>query len=516
MENSDSANGCRAHPITFAVSDPEDPTNWPKSKKRATVAALCLLTFTSVFGSSSYAPGQQHLVKQYHISLHVASTGLSLYVLGFATGPLIWAPLSELYGRKLPYMLSWSLMIACIAPSAFANNITVILLFRFFAGCCAGCPLNNGAGRISDMYYTTPKAQGKAVAWYSFCALSGPCFGSLVGFFVAASGWHGLWVVRVHLFLCIVCWPLVFILPESHGPTLLRRRACALRAQGYPNAHSYEELEPTKSQDIIQNHLLRPAKMLMFEPICQGAAIWISLAYGIIYFFLEVFPVVFITQHNIPFRLCGVMFLPITVGMVIVPISYQYLTELFARLPLPGVVPKGKVLAPPESRLKLVISACVVMPISLFWFGWTSGPETHWVGPALAGLAFGYSVVVIFMCFISYMTQTYGIYYSSSSAANMCMRSIVAAVLPITANLLLDTMGTKWGLSLFGFLSLGLIPIPLIFIRYGEQLRARSLYAQEADAVIARLRARQDEDKTNLKHPDLDAPPSKEQKHGAV
>jgi non-ribosomal peptide synthetase component E (peptide arylation enzyme) len=57
--------------------------------------------------------------------------------------------------------------------------------------------------------------------------------------------------------------------------------------------------------------------------------------------------------------------------------------------------------------------------------------------------------------------------------------------------------------SLFGFLSLGLIPIPLIFIRYGEQLRARSRYAQEANVVIARLRAGQDEDKTDVEHPDL-------------
>ena len=40
-------------------------------------------------------------------------------------------------------------------------------------------------------------------------------------------------------------------------------------------------------------------------------------------------------------------------------------------------------------------------------------------------------------------------------------------------------------MSIFGFLSLGLIPIPIIFIRYGLQLRTRSHFASEADSIIA-------------------------------
>ncbi|KAI0306294.1 MFS general substrate transporter [Multifurca ochricompacta] len=508
MDKSDGASNHHSDLVTFGVNDPEDPVNWSSVKKLFNTSILCVLAFTSVFGSSSYAPGQGQIMKQYHVSVDVASLGLSFYVLGFAMGPLI-CPLSEFRGRKLPYMISWPLMIASIAPSAFAKNVVVILLFRFFTGCCAACALNNGSGAISDVYHNNPPAQGKGV---SFCPLSGPCFGSLVGFFVAASGWHGLWVVRVHLILSAACWPLVFMLKETHGPTLLRRRARALRAQGHANAYSHEEIEPSKPRDIIQNHLLRPAKMFIHEPICQGAGIWISLAYGIVYFFFEVYPVIFITQHNIPFRLCGLMFLPIVAGMFVLIAGYQPLTRLFARLPLPGIVPQGKVLAPLESDLKLVISACVGVPISLFWLGWTSGRETHWIAPALAGVVFGYSMVAIFICFIGYMTRIYKIYSASSSAANTCIRSIVAAGFPVATHRLLDAMGTKWGLSLFGFLSFGMLPIPLIFIRYGDELRARSRYAREADVLIARLSARQDEEKTNVEHLDSLSSKGQEQK----
>lgn len=45
--------------------------------------------------------------KDLHMSVEVAILGLSVYVLGFGLGPLVWAPLSEIYGRVRthPYFL---------------------------------------------------------------------------------------------------------------------------------------------------------------------------------------------------------------------------------------------------------------------------------------------------------------------------------------------------------------------------------------------------------------------------
>src|SRR5712675_2777132 len=109
---------------------------------------------------------------------------------------------------------------------------------------------------------------------------------------------HRFWVLRMHFILCFAFWPLVFILPETYGPTILKRRARALRVKGNLHAYSHEELEHAKLGDIAKIHLLRPLSelirsmttyvgltqsqgMLLYEPICQGSAIWIGLAYGI-------------------------------------------------------------------------------------------------------------------------------------------------------------------------------------------------------------------------------------------
>jgi len=271
-----------------------------------------------------------------------------------------------------------------------------------------------------------------------------------------------------------------------------------MRAQGHSHAFAQQELElkPTHLWDITQNHLLRAAKMLIYEPICQGAAIWIALAYGIIYSFFEVYPIVFVGQHNIPFRLCGLMFLFIPVGMLVALILYQWLTNRSTRLPLPifGFVTKDVAPTDPENELVLVLSACVAMPISLFWFGWSSGPETHWVVPALAGIVFGYSMAAIFICFLAYIAQVYTIYSSSAGAANSFMRSIFAAAFPLVTRSLVKATGTKLAVSIFAFIFLGSIPIPLILIRNGKKLRARSRYAQEARRVITGMGAYKNEE----------------------
>ncbi|THH19253.1 hypothetical protein EW146_g1874 [Bondarzewia mesenterica] len=541
--------------VTFSGDDPEDPVNWPTTKKVVAIIELCVLAFCSVFGSSSYAPGQQQLERVYGINDIAASSGLTLYVLGFAVGPLVCqslvfillrqiaepeelyagGPMSEMYGRKSAYMLSWPLMIGAITPSAFANDIVVILLFRFLTGCCAACALNNGSGVITDMYHNDIQAQSRAIAWYSFCPLSGPCFGSLVGFFVAAATDHGssLWVVRVHFFFALACWPLVFLLPETHGPSILAARAQRLRAQGQSQARAAHEVERRSRMQIVQKHILRPTRaylssslfcivdrvfssflldggandarieMLLYEPINQGAAIWISLAYGIIYFFFEAYPVVFIIQVR---NRLG----PISMSSVFPNLTLRLSSSLTnpAWHPVPAVRPA---LPPdparPAARRGPRAPADVPVLVCLSGFR-TSGPETHWIAPALAGIAFGYSMMAIFMCFLAYVSQTYTVYASSASACNVFVRSVVASAFPVFANSLLRAVGTKWGVSLFGFLSLGLIPIPLFFIRYGETLRARSKFAREAREVLELMKERKEglaEEKTQVAVEEADA-----------
>ncbi|PAV19830.1 MFS general substrate transporter [Pyrrhoderma noxium] len=391
-------------------------------------------------------------------------------------------------------MISWPLLIASTTPSAWADNLPVIMIFRFLSGCMSACPLNKHHIRSVFIH---PRKLGKAIGYYSFTPLSGPILGSTLGPFIAAHLTHGLWVIRVHWIMVIVFWPLVFFLPETYGPTILTRRAKELRKQGEKNTFAAHELEAASKIALFKSHIGRPITMLLIEPIIIGAAIWVSLAYSIIYFFFEAYPVVFVDQNNFEFQLAGLPFLAIYLGMFICVISTDILTQKSRHVEIPFVDPPhtGTPSQAPEAGLKVVLIACFLMPISMFWFAWTSKGNIHWISPTLAGIPFGYSMLSIFYAFSAYSTRNFGIYSSSASASNTLARSIIASIFPILAHPILEKLGTDWGVSLFGFLSLGLIPIPILFVRYGPALRKRSRFIRESMRIEVEMRHRKEEEK---------------------
>ncbi|TBU25470.1 MFS general substrate transporter [Dichomitus squalens] len=450
--------------ITFEHDDPDDPKNWSVQKKHLTVALASLYAFSGIFGSAFYAPGEPELREKYGVSADVSSLGLTLYVLGFGLGPLY----------------------SSTACSAFIPNIAAILVFRFISGCATAAALTNGPAVMADLYPHDLRGLGRSTRRFALCAFTAPCLATLFGFFVAART-HGSWVLKVQFFFSVAIWPLFWVFPETYSPKILAQRASALRKSGRVNAVAAHEMYPMTMKDIIHGRILRPFKMILYEPILQGATIWISITYGILYFYFEMYSVVFFVQHDIPFELCGLMFLFVLFGMVLSVVTFDTMLKISERMRIPVVERIDPGLPAEETQLKIVIPACLLLPASLFWFAWSSGPGTHWIVPALAGIPFGYATLSMFFAFTAYVSRTFTLYASSASSANTIVRSIIAAIFPVVAHTITDNVGTEWGISIFGFISLALIPIPFIFVRYGPELRDRSRYAREARQLAARL-----------------------------
>ncbi len=123
---------------------PDDPLhgqNWPLRKKILTAAMLGYTTMIAAFASSVFSTATRIIAAEYGVSTEVGILGVSLYVLGFATGPLFWAPLSELRGRRLPIWLSMFGFTLFSFATATAKDLQTILITRFFAGFCAASPL---------------------------------------------------------------------------------------------------------------------------------------------------------------------------------------------------------------------------------------------------------------------------------------------------------------------------------------------------------------------------------------
>lgn len=130
---------------------------------------------------------------------------------------------------------------------------------------------------------------------------------------------------------------------------------------------------------------------------------------------------------------------------------------------------------PPEAMVSVVCIAAVLIPIGELWFAWTCAPASiHWIVPIIAGIPFGAGNTGVFIYATNYLTHSYGIYAASALAGNSVMRSILGGVLPLVGPYMYSGIGPNWSGTLLGLLEVAIIPIPVIFYKYGYKIRRKS------------------------------------------
>lgn len=254
--------------------DPQNPRNWRLRRKIIVTLQLGLTTMGASFASSSFSPTFNALEEVFGVSRTVATLSLSLFVLGFAFGPLAFAPISELYGRKISFLPAYFVFGCFLIAVATAENIQTVLLCRFFAGLMASAPISNVAGSLADMY--DDKSRGLAVVLYSVAVIGGPTVGPLVGAAITNSylGWRFTEYITSFLIFFVFILD-VFFLPETYAPVILQRKANHLRhVTGNWALHSKLDEKELTLKEVVERNLVRPLRMLVTEPIILLLAIY--------------------------------------------------------------------------------------------------------------------------------------------------------------------------------------------------------------------------------------------------
>lgn len=123
------------------AKDPLHPQNWSMRQKIIMSVVLAYSTFVSSFASAIYSAAIVEISPQFHISTEAAILGLTLYVLGFASGPTLWAPGSELIGRRWPIIVGVFGYAIFTVGTATGKDAQTLMLTRFFAGFFAASPI---------------------------------------------------------------------------------------------------------------------------------------------------------------------------------------------------------------------------------------------------------------------------------------------------------------------------------------------------------------------------------------
>ncbi|EED14327.1 bicyclomycin resistance protein, putative [Talaromyces stipitatus ATCC 10500] len=450
--------------------DPLNPQNWPSSTKLISSILACTGTFIAALNSAMFSPGIDKASRDFGVGREVINLGTSLFVLGFATGPMIWAPMSEVVGRK------WPLVIAIFGDGIFtisgavAKDVQTLIICRFFSGVCGASQMTVVPGVVADLYDNTYR--GIAMAVYALTVFGAPFIAPITGGFTASSylGWR--WTLYIPSFLAFACGTLsLFFLKETYAPCVLIQKASSLRkSSGNWGIHAKQEEIEFEIGVLADKYLLRPLRLLATEPVLLLISIYMSFIYGLVYAMLQAYPYVFQNIHGMTPGVAGLMFIGLFIGVVLALgfILSQY-GQYIEKLEKNGNVPV------PEWRLGPTMVGAPVFAVGLFWFGWTGfTTQIHWAVPAVAGIFIGFGILCIFQPCFNYLVDAYLPIAASAVAANVMLRSAFASSFPLFTRQMFENMKVQWACTLLGCLATMLVPIPFLFNTFGERLRNKT------------------------------------------
>jgi MFS family permease len=129
-----------------------DPKNWSKARRWYITIVAVLLVVNATFASSSPSGSIMGIVEEFDVSLVVAELIITLFLLGYVFGPLLWAPLSEFYGRRYIFYITFLGYFAFTFLCAFTNSFAGLLVGRFLTGTFCSAALSNSPGVLADIW----------------------------------------------------------------------------------------------------------------------------------------------------------------------------------------------------------------------------------------------------------------------------------------------------------------------------------------------------------------------------
>ncbi|KAH8800635.1 MFS multidrug transporter-like protein [Xylogone sp. PMI_703] len=457
-------------------NDPSNPTNWSYPRKWAATLIVSSFTFISPVSSTMVAPALGAIATEFNISNDIEKQlTLSIFVLAYAIGPLILAPLSEIYGRVIVLQLANLVFLVFNLACGFSQSKAQMIAFRFMSGIGGSAPLAVGSGVLSDCW--PPDERGRSISIYSVGPILGPAIGPIAGGFITENTTWRWAFYAVSICDAVIQVLGLFFLQETYAPKLLRQKAQNLRkATGNNSLHTKFDYLDVSSKRFLWKSICRPFKLLGTQLIVQVLALYMALTYGIMYLVLSTFPALWSDVYHESVSIGGLNYISLCVGFILgTQICAPFNDKLYTTLKK-----RNNGVAEPEFRIPLMIPGAILIPVGLLWYGWSAEHKLHWIMPNIGTAIFGAGMIIGFQCIQTYIVDCYSSYAASAIAAATVLRSLAGCGFPLFAPYLYKALNYGWGNTLLAFIAVGLgWPAPFLFWRYGAKLRERSTFAAD-------------------------------------
>lgn len=465
--------------------DPENPQNWPQRTKLLRSAAPLCVVFAIAFASSIFGSATSATAEEYNVSQEIMSLGVALFVGGFATGPLIFAPMAELVGSAPVLAVA---LVGCgifQIPLALATSVVTILVCRFLAGLLGSGGLAVGSGILSDIFSGPARgvAVGISATWMNLASTIAPIVGAYI---VDRYNWR--WTAWVTLIICgavgVLC--LALLRETSHNRILMKRAAHLRRETGNEKMRSRNEMISLDWRVLLRKYCTKPVRMFVQEPILIVFTIYLTLVYGSLYLSYQLFPKAFVNRGwSTP--VATLPFIAVSLGAVTALIVFSVFTMTWykrrwvasQKAHTAGTasseesLPRNRIT--PEHRLPPMILGAVLLPPALLWFGWSG--NAHWMCQVVACFAIGFALQIIFVVGIVYIVDVYLVNTVSAISIHVQLRSLVSATFPLFEEPMYDALGISWSATLLAGLSAVIMVSPILFLIYGARIRGWSRFS---------------------------------------
>ncbi|KAG6816723.1 hypothetical protein H0H87_003583 [Tephrocybe sp. NHM501043] len=457
--------------VDFEPGTGENPREWSKGKKWFVTLATSVLCISVALGSSIITGDMEGAVKDLNTTQEIINLTVTCFVIGFGIGPLLFAPLSEVVGRKPIYSVSIFLYFIFTLPSALSKNAATLVIGRQLAGIAASAPMSNVGGTIADIW--AMEDRGIPMAIFSGTLFLGPCLGPVLGGWIGErAGWR--WIYWILFAFVGVAFLFTLIVPETYAPIILRKKSQRLRKEtGDSSYNTLAEMERLPLIASLKIALIRPLIMMVKEPIVLFMSFYLSFVYALLYLLFFAFPLAFAEVRGWGLGMTGTSFVSIMLGIILALCVLPYQETVYRKATAGGCYP--------EARLYPMLVGCGILPVALFIFAFTGGfVWVHWIAVCIAGALFGIAMIFIYVSANSYIIDSYSSYAASAMAAKTLMRSLCGAMVPLFVTQMFHGLGFQYAGLLLALISCVILPIPFVFFWYGGRIRCRSRMANKA------------------------------------
>ncbi|KAF8890526.1 major facilitator superfamily domain-containing protein [Gymnopilus junonius] len=446
MDDPASQRQSQVHSIEHAAVR-DDPRKWSKGRKRFTLALVSSASLLLTLAVSIYNPAIDDIIQDLNTSFESISWTISIHALVQGCFPLMWGAFSELYGRKVVYLLSIALFILGSGIAGATNSIGMLIEMRVIQGIGGSAVLTIGAATLADIY--DPEERGSAMGLYYAAPLIGPSLGPLIGgaltsFFSWRATFYFLAIFGGVSFIGFLFFKDTFR-PQRSSVYQAALRDVLESSKNLAAVPSYEdrrhllastteeagsENQPLLKQDVklklSDMHLIRPIVQVSkrLNNICiliASGLIYGGITYCISYTSVRTFGG---PPYNYQPLFLGLVLLSFGVGNMFGSVLGGRWSDYIRKI----YKDKNGGVSKCEDRLNSAKIMMPILPLSLLGYGWMAEKKFPILPICVAMFLTGFSSLWIYSSILAYIVDANAGRSSSAVAVNSFFRGLMAFI----------------------------------------------------------------------------------------